>query len=251
MQYINIVRASTRIIPHMATNLLITDANNLPLHTGTITGSTDYVIAVIDNTTVRVPIESFYAPTQLYYSNPPEDYNDTGSTTPTAISWDDTGVYTLYNGTWGKTPRISTNWDELTGTWRPVLTNTTQSLSDSEKATARSNIGVEYATADSEGLVILAGNVKTGANTSVPTTAAVRSYVMDTITEFVPASKDELMDMYTQIRAMYDAIAAIHGNLLPIYDGAVTAYEGAVTAYQGAHIASKRAEYYANGTTTN
>lgn len=149
--------------------------NQLPTFTGTL-DVTDEVVAVIGNAqTVRVRISDIKEGFVSFVDTP------TGTPgTDAAISWGVDGIYTFTSG-WGKTPRYTTNWDDLDATTRFLLVDKDQNLSDTEKQQGRLNLGFDAATTETPGLVTLATTIEKGSQ-GVVTSGLMDQYLSNTFT---------------------------------------------------------------------
>lgn len=131
---------------------------NLPEHTGALDTSTYVVVVQGNQDTVRVPWDSVIAGFITQASTP------SGTVSPGAegnMAYGVDGIYSYYNGQWGKTPRCLDHWDELDETARFLLVNKVMSLTDEERAILEQNVGVSHATAENFGTVKLSEIVTT------------------------------------------------------------------------------------------
>lgn len=192
----------------------LVQTRNLPVENATL-GTGDYLLAVKSNLrTVRIPLSALGIQGIDISLSPPTDPASPGLSG--GFTWDDSGVYTYYNGVWGKTPRMMTNWDDYTPTTRFLRVDAHQELSDEEKSNARDNIGIESATTTKEGLVRLTSEV--GSNDGgVVTEAQMRDYVAEQVKQINIAlnSSDRIANYQGEVRIMGPS-----GELILYYDSA-------------------------------
>lgn len=164
-----------------------TDANiplvlmrNLPVSTATVTADYTFVAVVGNKNTARIPWSTLSAGFITIAPGTPSGPTSEG--TEGQITWDSTGVYTYTNGAWGKSPRLGTNWDDLTNDARFLLVNKVMSLSPGELANVLKTLGIGPATQEKAGLVTLATTMDENKG-NVPTTAQVVDYVAEQLKE--------------------------------------------------------------------
>lgn len=187
----------------------------------------------------------------------PQDPNVSGL--PNQIIWDDKAVYTFYNGTWGKSPRTVSNWDDLDKDVRFVLCNKEQTLTDIEKQTVLRNIGVLPATTERFGIVRYTDNWQdtgSGDPGDYPVTLTRRAiielcehtvdehgYSMDVeiygkcadtyeltkqAADLAVTASDAAEGFAGEVREAISGAGSIYNDMLAAEAGAVEAYEGAV-----------------------
>lgn len=173
-------------------DLSIKEIVNLPTFTGTLDPSVFIVGAVSNSATVKIPASAFQNTQLIFQQTPPSTPADQG--TSNAVSCDSSGFYSYYAGLWGKTPRVTSNWDDFTENSRFLLVSSLQPLSTEEIQTARYNLGIEYASSEQEGLVRIATSMddNTGA---VPSAAVIKKYIDDAISKIVPAGSGGNVDL--------------------------------------------------------
>lgn len=74
---------------------------------------------------------------------------------PNLITWDCGAIYTSYDGSWGKTPRMIAYWNDIAddGSTRFLICNKSQELDSIQKEQALKNLGIQPATTTTFGLV--------------------------------------------------------------------------------------------------
>lgn len=160
---------------------------NLPTFTGTLEDSA-FVVGVVNGTTAaKIPAISFRNTQLLFQQTPPSTPGDSGAIN--TISWDDSGIYSFYNGSWGKTPRVLSNWSDFSAHSRFLLVSSAQQLSENEIQTTRSNLGIGAASSEKEGLIRIATSMEDNTG-SVPTAAVIKQYVDDAIKNISPAGSE-------------------------------------------------------------
>ena len=161
-------------------NIPLVLMRNLPVSSATLTAG-DTLVAVIGNkNTVRVPWSTLSSGFITVAPSVPGGHTEAGE--EGQIAWDSTGVYTYTNGAWGKSPRLGTNWDDLTNDARFLLVNKIMELSDTELANVLKTLGIGSATQEKAGLVKLATTMDENKG-NVPTTAQVVDYVDEQLKE--------------------------------------------------------------------
>lgn len=163
-----------------APNIPLVLMRNLSVSTATVTADYTFVAVAGNKNTVRVPWSALAAGFITIAPGTPSGPTSGGA--EGQITWDSTGVYTYTNGAWGKSPRLGTNWDDLTYDARFLLVNKIMSLSETEVANVLKTLGIGSATQEKAGLVTLATTM--GENKgNVPTTAQVVDYVTEQLKE--------------------------------------------------------------------
>lgn len=186
-QFGSIISTRQRVTSTISSKTMPTDPNislvlmrNLPVSTATVTADYTFVAVAGNKNTVRVPWSTLAA--GFITVSPAIPTGPTAPGTEGQITWDSTGVYTYTNGAWGKSPRLGTNWDDLTYDARFLLVNKIMSLSETEVANVLKTLGIGSATQEKAGLVTLATTM--GENKgNVPTTAQVVDYVTEQLKE--------------------------------------------------------------------
>lgn len=161
-------------------NIPLVLMRNLPVSTATVTADYTFVAVAGNRNTVRVPWSTLSA--GFITVSPAIPTGPTVTGTEGQIAWDGSGVYTYTNGAWGKSPRLGTNWDDLTNDARFLLVNKIMELSDTELANVLKTLGIGSATQEKAGLVKLATTMDENKG-NVPTTAQVVDYVDEQLKE--------------------------------------------------------------------
>lgn len=161
-------------------NIPLVLMRNLPVSTATVTADYTFVAVVGNKNTARIPWSTLSA--GFITITPGTPSGPTSEGTEGQITWDSTGVYTYTNGAWGKSPRLGTNWDDLTNDVRFLLVNKVMSLSPGELANVLKTLGIGSATKEKAGLVTLATTMDENKG-NVPTTAQVVDYVAEQLKE--------------------------------------------------------------------
>lgn len=113
------------------------------------------VVSVIGNTvTARIPMDTITAGFVKFQPTAPASSSADSPGYDNVLAVDATGVYTFYgSGGWGKSPRYSTHWDDLTENVRFLKVDAPMSLTSAELANAYDSLELRIATRDTIGLV--------------------------------------------------------------------------------------------------
>ena len=175
-------------------NLYLKLLSELPVVEPSSASGDIQLVAIADNTrSVRVPASSLINTTTLTLTSPPS--SPTSGGLENAVSVDATGIYTYSTDGWGKSPRLQAYWNDLTENSRFLLCNTTQILTDDQKANALQNLGISQATTDDMGLVRLTADVNSN-DERVPTAAAIKRYIDTRLSEFQPQAQQLDLSTY-------------------------------------------------------
>ena len=132
-------------------------ARDLPLGSPTIgTGDTLPIIRG-NGKAERISADVLVASYINYIDSAPTSPNVIGE--ENAIAFDRDGMYSYKEGTWGKSPRVITHWEDLDENSRFLLTNRALNLSEQEIKNVRESIDIKNATTDNSGLVKLATTI--------------------------------------------------------------------------------------------
>lgn len=125
------------------------------------------VVSVIGNTvTARIPMDTITAGFVKFQPTVPASSSADSPGYANVLAVDATGVYTFYSsGGWGKSPRYSTHWDDLTENVRFLKVDAPMSLTATELANAYDSLELRIATRDTVGLV--KGDVSRTASISI------------------------------------------------------------------------------------
>lgn len=186
-QFGSTISTCQRVISMISLKIMSPDPNiplvlmrNLPVSTATVTADYTFVAVVGNKNTARIPWSTLSA--GFIAIAPGTLSGPTSEGTEGQITWDSTGVYTYTNGAWGKSPRLGTNWDDLTNDARFLLVNKVMSLTPGELANVLKTLGIGPATQEKAGLVTLATTMDENKG-NVPTTAQVVDYVDEQLKE--------------------------------------------------------------------
>lgn len=172
-------------------------ARDLPLGSPTI-GAGD-TIPIIRGTgvTERISADAFTASYINYIDAAPTSPNIPGE--ENAIAFNKDGVYSYKEGTWGKSPRVTSYWDDLDENSRFLLTNKVLSLTEQEINNVRESININPATTDNLGLVKLATAIDAN-DGGVLTGQQVIDYVstqLESITTEIDSTSNKSISNYT------------------------------------------------------
>lgn len=135
----------------MADAFSLIQFKDLPTFTGTLSENAT-LVAVLDNTrTVRIDWDILNSGLIRGSADQPSSPSDLGEQGNLYVG--STGLYSYSDGSWGKSPRYTENWDDLVLGVRFLRVDGLQSLSSSEKSNLLANIGIPIASAGSAGLV--------------------------------------------------------------------------------------------------
>jgi hypothetical protein len=140
----------------MADAFSLIQFKDLPTFTGTLSENAT-LVAVLDNArTVRIDwdiLNSGLIRGSADQPSSPSDLGDQGN-----LYVGSTGLYSYADGSWGKAPRYTENWDDLVPGVRFLRVDGSQALSSEEKSQALENVGLTIASAGGAGLVKAWGN---------------------------------------------------------------------------------------------
>lgn len=171
----------------MANNLPLIPFRNLSVSSSALENA-DTIVAVLGNSrTVRVPWSTIKNGFITMSPGVPGSSADAG--TDNQIALDPTGIYTYYEGQWGKSPRVYNNWDDFTETTRFLRVDALQALTSEEVEAALRNLNIEKATTQESGLVRLATGIDDNEGT-VPTTPIVKKAIKDAVDELNASGLD-------------------------------------------------------------
>ena len=141
----------------MADAFSLIQFKDLPTFTGTLSENAT-LVAVLDNTrTVRIDWDILNSGLIKGSADEPSSTYASGEQGNLYVG--STGLYSYSDGSWGKSPRYTENWDDLAPGVRFLRVDGPQSLSSTEKSQVLANIGVApIANAESAGLVKAWGN---------------------------------------------------------------------------------------------
>lgn len=135
----------------MADAFSLIQFKDLPTFTGTLSENAT-LVAVLDNTrTVRIDWDILNSGLIRGSADQPSSPSDLGEQGNLYVG--STGLYSYADGSWGKSPRYTENWDDLVPGVRFLRVDGSQSLSFEEKSQALENVGLTIASAGSAGLV--------------------------------------------------------------------------------------------------
>lgn len=135
----------------MADAFSLIQFKDLPIFTGTLSENAT-LVAVLNNTrTVRIDWDILNSGLIRGSADQPSSPSDLGEQGNLYVG--STGLYSYTDGSWGKAPRYTENWDDLVPGVRFLRVDGSQSLSSEEKSQALANIGITIASAGSAGLV--------------------------------------------------------------------------------------------------
>lgn len=135
----------------MADAFSLIQFKDLPTFTGTLSENAT-LVAVLDNArTVRIDWDILNSGLIRGSADQPSSPSDLGEQGNLYVG--STGLYSYANGSWGKAPRYTENWDDLVPGVRFLRVDGSQSLSSTEKSRAIDNIGLTIASSGSAGLV--------------------------------------------------------------------------------------------------
>lgn len=140
----------------MADAFSLIQFKDLPTFTGTLSENAT-LVAVLDNTrTVRIDWDILNSGLIRGSADQPSSPSDLGEQGNLYVG--STGLYSYADGSWGKAPRYTENWDDLVPGVRFLRVDGSQSLSSEEKSQALENVGLTIASAGGAGLVKAWGN---------------------------------------------------------------------------------------------
>lgn len=135
----------------MADAFSLIQFKDLPTFTGTLSENAT-LVAVLDNArTVRIDWDILNSGLIRGSADQPSSPSDLGEQGNLYVG--STGLYSYSDGSWGKAPRYTENWDDLVPGVRFLRVDGSQSLSSTEKSQALDNVGLTIASAGSAGLV--------------------------------------------------------------------------------------------------
>ncbi len=135
----------------MADAFSLIQFKDLPTFTGTLSENAT-LVAVLDNTrTVRIDWDILNSGLIRGSADQPSSPSDLGEQGNLYVG--PTGLYSYSDGSWGKSPRYTENWDDLVPGVRFLRVDGSQSLSSTEKSRTLENIGLTIASTESAGLV--------------------------------------------------------------------------------------------------
>ena len=135
----------------MADAFSLIQFKDLPTFTGTLSENAT-LVAVLNNTrTVRIDWDILNSGLIRGSADQPSSPSDLGEQGNLYVG--STGLYSYSDGSWGKSPRYTENWDDLVPGVRFLRVDGSQSLSSTEKSQALANVGLTIASAGSAGLV--------------------------------------------------------------------------------------------------
>lgn len=135
----------------MADAFSLIQFKDLPTFTGTLSENAT-LIAVLDNArTVRIDWDILNSGLIRGSADQPSSPSDLGEQGNLYVG--STGLYSYSDGSWGKSPRYTENWDDLVPGVRFLRVDGLQSLSSTEKSQVLDNVGLTIASAGSAGLV--------------------------------------------------------------------------------------------------
>lgn len=135
----------------MADAFSLIQFKDLPTFTGTLSENAT-LVAVLDNTrTVRIDWDILNSGLIRGSADQPSSPSDLGEQGNLYVG--STGLYSYADGSWGKSPRYTENWDDLVPGVRFLRVDGLQSLSSTEKSNLLANVGIPIASDESAGLV--------------------------------------------------------------------------------------------------
>ena len=135
----------------MADAFSLIQFKDLPTFTGTLSENAT-LVAVLDNTrTVRIDWDILNSGLIRGSADQPSSPSDLGEQGNLYVG--STGLYSYADGSWGKSPRYTENWDDLVPGVRFLRVDGLQSLSSTEKSQALENVGLTIASSGNAGLV--------------------------------------------------------------------------------------------------
>lgn len=124
-------------------------SRDIPQFTGTL-GAGDSIVVLLGNKTLARCNPTAIATSVVQVAVPSASYasGQTGQ-----IAWDNSGIYVYSNGTWTKSPSVTSHWEDFTQTSRFLRVDAEQKLDEAEMERGRSNLNIHPATQDLAGLV--------------------------------------------------------------------------------------------------
>lgn len=198
-------------------NIPLILARNIPVSTATITDEDTFIAVRGNKQTVRMPITQWVESFVTIAPSVPGGVVSDGS--EGQVTWDGSGVYTYTQGAWGKSPRLATNWDDLTDDARFLLVNKIMQLSDTELANVLGTLGIGPATNTTPGLVKITADIAADNEGAVPTAAQVVDYVTDYVAEQIEAAefRSNVGDKISSYKGNVN-IQGPDGELILMYD---------------------------------
>lgn len=126
-------------------------SRDLPPYTGTLSDGDSILVLVGNRTLNRASSSKLFSHSVFYIESVPDNPSSPG--TLAGMTWDSGGVYTYLDGEWGKSPRFTGHWEDLTETSRFLRVDDVQELTFKEQQQAIQNLGITEATATTAGLV--------------------------------------------------------------------------------------------------
>lgn len=198
-------------------NIPLILARNIPVSTATITDEDTFIAVRGNKQTVRIPITQWAESFVTIAPSVPGGVISEGS--EGQVTWDGSGVYTYTQGAWGKSPRLATNWDDLTDDARFLLVNKIMQLSDTELANVLGTLGIGPASNTTPGLVKITSDITADNEGAVPTAAQVVDYVTDYVAEQIEAAefRSNVGDKISSYKGNVN-IQGPDGELILMYD---------------------------------
>lgn len=168
------------------------------------------VVSVIGNTvTARIPMDTITAGFVKFSPTIPASSSADSPGYDNVLAVAATGVYTFYgSGGWGKSPRYSTHWDDLTENVRFLKVDAPMSLTASEMANVYDSLDLHVATRDTIGLV--KGDVNRTSHISITdafgaTLERIMKYsdILDLV-NYLPQSEGSTSSWQAGVRIDYD-----------------------------------------------
>lgn len=172
-------------------------ARDLPLGSPTIGAGDTLPIIRGNGRTERISADALTSSYINYIASAPTSPNTPGE--ENAIAFDRDGVYSYKEGTWGKSPRVTTHWEDLDEDSRFLLTNKALTLTEQEINNVRESIDIKPATTDNLGLVKLATTIDANDGGAL-TGQQVIDYVserIESITSTISSSSNKSINNYT------------------------------------------------------
>ena len=140
----------------MADAFSLIQFKDLPTFTGTISENATPVVVLDNARTVRLDWDILNSGLIRVSADQPSSPSDLGEQGNLYVG--STGLYSYADGSWGKAPRYTENWDDLGPGVRFLRVDGLQALSSTEKSQALDNVGLTIASVGSAGLVKAWGN---------------------------------------------------------------------------------------------
>lgn len=200
----------------MSQTLPLVLIRNLNLDTATVKDDDTIVVVTANGTTARKRWRDLKENFITTATAPPGSSTADGE--EGQVAWDEAGVYTCYNGVWGKSPRVLDYWSDFSSSSRFLRVDSSQSLTAAEQAQGRENLHIVSATTSEAGLTRLAASLDDNTG-GVPTAAMVKE-ALDTIDGINTEGGDRIAGYIgpVSLRTMNGVRALVHHTADNIID---------------------------------